>query len=43
VPDAAAKSGKVKITITFPAWKEREFEPATFEVPIVDRQMSQKE
>jgi hypothetical protein len=33
VPDEAA-SGKAKVTVSFPDWKEGEVTPATFEVPI---------
>jgi hypothetical protein len=28
--------GKVKVTLSFPAWKEGKVAPATFEVPVVD-------
>lgn len=33
VPNQAA-SGKAKITLSFPDWKEVSFAPVTFEVPI---------
>jgi hypothetical protein len=33
VPDEA-DSGKAKITVSFPDWKEDKVTPATFEVPI---------
>ena len=33
VPSQAA-SGKVKITLSFPDWKEVNFAPVTFEVPF---------
>jgi hypothetical protein len=42
VPETAAKTGKVKITVTFAAWKEREVQPATFEVPIVEKKPSKE-
>jgi hypothetical protein len=34
--------GKVKISVSFPAWKEREVLPATFEVPIVEKRPSKE-
>jgi len=33
VPDESV-SGKAKITVSFPDWKEGKVAPATFEVPI---------
>jgi hypothetical protein len=34
VPDEAAPTA-AKVTLSFPAWKERKVIPATFEIPIV--------
>jgi hypothetical protein len=31
---AEAASGKAKVTVSFPAWKEGNVTPATFEVPV---------
>jgi hypothetical protein len=35
VPDEAA-SGKAKVTLSFPDWKEAKIAPATFEITVVD-------
>jgi hypothetical protein len=36
VPDEAA-TGKAKVTVSFGDWKDGAVTPATFEVPIVER------
>jgi hypothetical protein len=37
VPDEAA-SAPAQVTLRFPGWKEGRVVPATFELPVVDRQ-----
>jgi hypothetical protein len=35
VPDEAG-SGKAKVALSFPAWREGNVAPATFEVPVAE-------
>jgi hypothetical protein len=34
--DQKIGSGKVKITLAFPEWKEARVSPGTFEIPVAD-------